>query len=171
MYRLTDDIARRRMLYPPPIATVASALVIDIPVGQRGAGLSLGRYYAILLEDDAEIAEAERFLSTTRDAPVPPDLFDRRPTRLYTANFVVIRYEPPAAGWPWLSVCQWPGKSGPGDPVPRGDMARGCYTMEAFETPSALEAHQAELLAQLGREHRLAVRMIAGDGLPPPGRC
>lgn len=171
MYRLTDDIARRRIMYSPPVVTVASVMVIDLPPARRGPGLSLGRYYAVLLECDEEIAEMERFLGASRSAPVLPDLFDRRPSRLRTDHVVLTRYEPPVAGWPWLSICRWPAPTDGSDRLPRAEMARGCYTMEMFDTPSALERHQADLLASLSRERSMRLRFVAGDRLPARGSC
>jgi hypothetical protein len=58
-YRLSDDLARRRLLYPSSIISAPSVLLIDLTPSMRGAGLGLGRYYAMIIETDAEHAEIE----------------------------------------------------------------------------------------------------------------
>lgn len=72
-YRLSDDLARRRTLYPSTIISAPSVLLIDVPAPLRGDGLGLGRYYAMILETDHEQAEAERLLDLPRPGPVAPD--------------------------------------------------------------------------------------------------
>ena len=111
MYRLSDDLAKRRLLYPSPLISAPSVLVIDLPVSNRGAGLPLGRYYPIILETDDECAEIERFLNAPRRAAVRSDILDLRPSQLRSDNVLISRYDPPVAGWPWLSVCRWPDSS------------------------------------------------------------
>lgn len=170
-YRLTDHIAKRRIIYPPPVPTVASVLVIEIPTDRRGPGLSLGRYYAIFAETDAEVGELERFLAAPRDGARAPDLLDRRASTLHADRILLIRYDPPAPGWPWLSACRWPEAGSLPPEASRGDMARGCYTMEMFETPSALESHQASVLATLARDRPVDVLLVAGDRLGSAGNC
>ncbi len=62
---------------------------------------------------------------------------------------MIARYEPPATGWPWLSLTRWP------DDVVQAVrhqalvMARGCHAMEIFERAEAIEAQHDALLDQL----------------------
>lgn len=167
--RLTDHLAKRRLFYPSALISAPGALVIDVPVGSRGPGLALDRYYVAILESEAEVAEMERLLAEPRSVPVPPDLFDDRPSGLLTDTILVSRYDPPKQGWPWLSICRWPASFAAAGGDLGMNMARGCYTMEAFQTPAALEAHQAELLESLAREHSITVRTLSADRMPAPG--
>jgi len=133
LYRLVDHLALDRRFYPSPIPGGPNVLVIDIPVGSRGAGLALGRYYPVILETEAEVDEFDRFLQRLRPKAVRPDIFDHRPSAFHSEQILVTRFEPPELGWPWASICKWPdsfARSG----LDQGlAMARGCYTMELFE--------------------------------------
>jgi hypothetical protein len=169
MHRLVDHLARRRILYRSSLLTAPSVLVIDVPPGSRGSNLSLGRYYPIILETEGEVAEVEGFLEAPRVKLLPPNLFDRRPSNLQTDNILISRYDPPERGWPWLSICRWPSSYASGGEAMIGEMARGCYSMEMFETANALDAH-CVLLVQLLREHHdINLRMISADNLPAAG--
>lgn len=169
MYRLSEDLARQRVLYPSPLISAPSVLVIDIPLSARGAGLALGRYYAIVLETDAERAELEHFLCEPRRGPVPPDLLDHRLSALVSDHVLISSYDPPAEGWPWLMVCRWPESLTAS--FAKTSMARGCYSMELFDSREAMEASSFRLIQTLGTEHEIAVRLLAADQMSAPGHA
>ena len=95
MYRLSDNLAKKRLLYPSPLISAPSVLVIDVPPLNRGTALPLGRYYPIILQTEDECAEIERFLIASRQEPVRPDIFDLRPSQLRSDNVLISRYNPP----------------------------------------------------------------------------
>lgn len=161
MHRLVDDLARRRILYRSRLLTAPSVLVIDVPLGSRGPNLSFGRYYPIILKTESEVVEVEGFLEAPREKLLSPNLFDRRPSNLQTDNILISRYDSPEQGWPWLSICRWLTSYAERGEAMIGEMARGCYSMEMFETADALDAHSV-LLVQL-----LTVSRHIGPGSPP----
>ena len=167
MYRLTDDIARHRVFYPSPMVGTPHVLLIDIPPTARGPGLALDRYYVILTETEGEIAELEAFLAAPRAVPVRPDLLDHRPSAIRTDDILLIRYDPPASNWPWLSVCRWP--RGTSQDEGALEMARGHYTFEAFAEQAVLERHCAELLTSLAWRCDLTIREISADRISAGG--
>ncbi len=170
MYRLSQTLARERMLYASPMIAAPSVMLIDMPVRNRGERLALGRYYAIILETDQERAELDRFLDEPRSTAVAPDLLDRRPSAMFSDNVLISRYEPPEEGWPWVLVCRWPEPySRVARDTPGCDMARGCYTMEVFEHSEDLEEHSIALLEQLGTQGRLSIRMLTPQSLSRSG--
>ena len=171
MYPLSEHLARRRLLYPSPLISAPSVLVIDLPAAHRGPRLPLGRYYPIIIETDAEETEVERFLAAPRQAPVVPDILDRRPSALWTDHVLVSRYDPPSEGWPWLSVCRWPDSLTSVGAAHGVEMARGCYTMEMFTDVEALEEHSLALIRSLGTQHEISVRLISADTLPAGGNA
>lgn len=149
MYRLSDDLAKAKLLYPSPLITAPSVLVIDVPPVNRGSGLALNRYYPIVLETDQEIDEMEHFVSQPRREPVPPDLFDLRPSQIRSDHVLIVRYEPPMTGSPWLLICRWPNDRRVAHPFFDVSLARGCYTMDMFCSETELDARQVELLNSL----------------------
>ena len=171
MYRLSENLARRRLLYPSPLISAPSVLVIDIPPSARGADLALGRYYAIVLETDTERAELERFLCEPRRGPVPPDILDHRLSALVSDHLLISSYDPPAKGWPWLMVCRWPESLTAGVAAAETSMARGCYTMELFDSREAMEESSLQVIQTLGAEHEIAVRLLAADRMPATGHA
>ena len=74
MVRLTDDLAAVRRLYARPLATLPDIMVIDIAVSYRHPNLSVGRYYGIMVETEAELSELDRFLKGERPAAIAPRL-------------------------------------------------------------------------------------------------
>ncbi len=164
MIRLSETLARRRMLYPRPIATLPDILVVDVPAPFAHPSLSLGRFYGIMIESSAEYDEFEAFLVTARPALVPPDLLDRRPSALITARIAMIEYVPPIPDWPWVLLCHWPATYAGVVPAEKDMFARGAYTVEMFETEQKLADAATVLLATLGRTADIAVHMISGDG-------
>lgn len=170
MYSLSQTLARDRMLYASPMIAAPSVMLIDMPLRNRGAGLALGRYYAIVLETDQERVELDHFLDRPREAPVAPDILDRRPSAMFSDNVLISRYEPPAHGWPWLLVCRWPEDySTAARQVSGCDMARGCYTMEVFRHGSELEAHSLLLIEQLATHSEIAIRLLTPSSLAQCG--
>lgn len=146
-------------------------MLIDVPLENRGAALALGRYYPIIVETDAELAELDRFLEETRSQPTAPDLLDRRPSQLWSPNVLISRYEPPLPGWPWLCVVRWP------EPFVQAaidqdvEMARGCYSMAAFQEPDEVDAHCIDLLENLGTCGELSVRLLTADRIGSGGHA
>lgn len=168
---LSDHLARRRLFYPSPIPVAPSLLVIDVPAGSRGGSLCLGRYYPIIIETEAERDELEAFLDAPRAVLTAPDLLDHRRSSLRAENILISRYEPPEFGWPWMSVCRWPDRFVASARLEGMEMARGCYTLEAFEDEHALNDHQAELVGSLAQRHELSLRMISPDLIHAPGHA
>ena len=168
---LVDSLARRRLLYPSPVLSTPSVLLIDIPTSMRTPSLPLGRYYFALLETESETAEMERFLAEPRDRLVAPTIFDHRPSLLATAQILISRYEPPLIGWPWVLVCRWPESHVRLCPVDAGDLARGAYSVELFDNEAEMEDAITAVIAQLGERHHLSMRLISGDMLPAVGNA
>ena len=97
MYRLTDDLARRRMTYPAPILGSPGVLLIDLPTAFRGPGLLLGRFCAAVIESHEEEVEMSAFLAAPRAGPVRPALLDRRPSAIHSDHALITHFEPPPA--------------------------------------------------------------------------
>ena len=171
MPRLADHVAKRRLLYPSPLVSAPAVLVIDIPADSRGPGLALDRYYAVILENEAEQAKLERFLCAWRPALVPPAIFDHQPSALQTDTVLISRYDPPIPGWPWVSVCRWPESFAEAGRDLQMGMARACYTMELFHTSDALDHHVLALLDALDKEHAISVRTLSADMMPGSGNA
>jgi hypothetical protein len=164
MVRLSDTLARRRRLYPRPLATLPDLLVIDVPAPFAHASLSLGRYYGIMIETAAEQEEIEVFLAADRDALGPPSLLDRRPSALTTAHITMVEHAPPAAKWPWVLLCHWPRSYASLVPAEADMFARGAYTVEMFEAAQSLADAAVLLLATLGQNTSVSVtRITSGD--------
>jgi hypothetical protein len=164
---LADGLARARLLYPPPLPSAPHILVIDVPTMSRGAGLGLGRYYAIIIETDAELEEVERYLMTERAEPLLPNLLDYRPSNVWTDTVLICRYDPPADGWPWLVLAHWPPIYAQAAKVRGIAMARGCYSFDLFEQADAADTHCVELLETLASRHPLEVRLLCAETAAP----
>jgi hypothetical protein len=169
MVRIADRIAQVRMLYPSPMTSAPSVLVIDVPRTNRGVGLPLDRYYSIIIETDEEAAEVERFLTEPRPAPWLPNLLNHRPSSIWTKNILISRYEPPAAGWPWLIVSRWPDAFKAMANRSGVDMARGCYTFEMLARADEADRHCVALLETLGSRHEISVRLLSAGTVATPG--
>lgn len=170
MYRLTDDLAARRRHYPPPVPGMPHLVLLDLPHRMRGPSLALNRYYVVLPETEEEVAEFVAFLAHERPGPVRPALLDDRPSAIRSSSLLVIRYEPPKRGWPWVTVCRWPGDVTPtvGQHV---EMARGCYSFEAFEDRASADESAIALLTVLRRRVDVSVRWLSADHLGQEGRA
>ena len=158
-----------RLFYPSPLITAPSVMIVEVPARYRGAMLPLGRYYPIIVETDVERDEVEQALVTGWRDGTGVALLDHRPSNLWSDRVLISRYDPPARGWPWVSVARWPDRFREVAADHGVEMARGCYTMELFATASELESHSATLVKGLGSQYPISVRMLSADSLPPGG--
>jgi len=145
--RLSDDLAARRCLYSMPLVTAPAVMVIDIPPQLAGAGLALDRYYIVITETDEELAAFEAFLAAEHEIMRPPDLLDRKPSRREAGAIGFFEFTPPEPSWPWILLCHWPRRFAQMFCADPDALARGAYSMEAFDDreslQSALKAHIA----------------------------
>lgn len=147
MTRLSDTLARRRVLYRRPIATLPDIMMLDIPIPFANAALPLGRYYPIIVETGAELLELEAYLDATRPSVIVPDLLDRRESALAAARITLAHYAQPGPDWPFLLLCHWP-RAYTRLVAPSADMfARGSYTMELLRTAPQL-GYQSRMLIE-----------------------
>jgi len=163
--RLTDDLAARRALYILPLANAPAAMVIDIPRHFARRGLALGRYYIVILETPHEAAEFETFLAADRPALCPPDLFDRRPSQRDTNAIIFFLFAPPKIGWPWILLCHWPADLAGHVTADPAALARGAYSMDAYESRAALQAALDAHIDALG--DRTTVEIVQALDVPP----
>jgi len=163
MYALTDDLARRRILYPRPLPTLPDILVIDVPPRFAHASLPLGRFYPILIETEAELLDVEAYLARSRAAPVQPDLLDQRPSQVAVDRIIFAAYAPAGTGWPHVLLCHWPARFVQAA-ADSAMFARRAYTTEMFDSAEQLTSASTRLLAVLGSGSALAVTLI-----PPAG--
>jgi hypothetical protein len=171
MVRLSDDLAAIRRLYARPIATMPDIMVIDIAARYRHPTLSMGRYYAVMIESEAEQHEFNGFLTADRPAPVAPALLDRRPTAVAGDRITIAVYAPPERDWPWLLLCHWPAAFAASAPADFDLFARGAYTIEMFEDEFASIAGARGLLASLGRHSDVKLTLITRERLPMAGQA
>lgn len=158
--RLVDTLAARRIIYPRAIETMPDIMVIDVAPPFAAAGLPLGRYYPIILENEAEQQELDAFLAADRDEPVVPDLLDRRPSNLTANRIIVSRYAPPEQDWPWVLVCYWPAVYA-AQVCDDGTMfARGRYTTEIFRSADEMDVATRRILATLEEHCSINVREL-----------
>lgn len=159
MYRLTDDIARARRLYPRPLATLPDLLLIDIPALFASRSLPLSRFYPVILETDEERQEFDDFLSAPRAGPISPDLLDRRPSHLSAERIVFAAYPAPTSPWPHVLLCHWP----PGYTMLSSDpthFARGAYTIEVFDIEARIYETAEHLVEVLSRRGAVDISII-----------
>ncbi|MDB5581518.1 MAG: hypothetical protein JWR80_6694 [Bradyrhizobium sp.] len=171
MVCLSDDLAAIRRLYARPIVTMPDIMVIEIAARYRHPSLSMGRYYAIMIESDAELHEVNDFLRAVRPAPVAPALLDRRPTAVAGDRITIAVYAPPERDWPWLLLCHWPGAFAALAPAGADMFARGAYTIEMFEDEVGSVAGARGLLASLGRHSDVKLTLITRERLPKAGQA
>jgi hypothetical protein len=161
--RLSDTLAKRRLTYRRPIPTLPNIVVIDVPEPFAHPDLSLGRYYAIMVETGAEARELNAFLDAVREFLVPPDLLDHRPSALTASSITLARYDPPLDGWPYILLCHWPAAYAAVVPERTDLFARGAYTIEMFEDDATLTAATANLIETLARNGELTLDAVAGE--------
>ncbi|WP_339348568.1 hypothetical protein [uncultured Sphingomonas sp.] len=162
--RLADDLARRRLCYPRPLPTLPDLCVIDVPAAYASATLPLGRYYPVIIETDREWCEWDAFLHAERDAPVAPDLLDRRASALIASEITFAHYDPIQPGWSWILLCRRPTEhiAVAGD---HGDLfARSAYTIKVTADPVARTKMQERLFASLDRHGMVEIVIV------PPSR-
>ena len=168
MVSLAATLARRRIYYPRPIASLPDILMIDVPRRFADRGLARARFYPIMVETPGEQSELEAFLSEDRDSLVSPGILDERLSTLPKEHLTIAHYRPSQAGWPYVQLCQWPAEfvaraSGGGR-----QFARGAYTFELFHGRKRLEAASQLLLASLDRRHALNVEVVFPDWSQDP---
>lgn len=162
--RLTDELAARRRLYPRPFFTAPAVMIIDIPRRLAGPGLSLGRYYPVILENGEEVTEFEAYLAAERPALIAPDLFATRPTSSQIAAITFFEFVPPEAGWPWVLLCQWPKEHAMRVSDVPDLLARGAYTIETFASREELVSAAARFIGTLGGIASLRTIIGSPDG-------
>jgi hypothetical protein len=134
-------------------------MVIAIPQPYAGPDLLLGRYYPVVIETSEELKEMEGYLAASCPRSRSPDLLDYRPSTLVTEHISFAAYAPPADEWPHLLLCHWPSVYALAASDPRL-FARGAYTTEMFWSEAGLHRSTSRLLAVLGRDIALDVRLI-----------
>lgn len=170
MIRLADGLARRRIVYPRLLPTVPDVMVIHVDEAYRSPSLTLGRYYPIVIENEVERGELERFLAAERVEAVAPDLLDMRPSRIVSDEVLARRFAPPAAGWPWLTVFRWPPDFQQAAEREGVSMARGCYTTELSERDIDDQLSTTAVLEELAKRHNAKIRMLSAELTVGSGR-
>ena len=148
--RLSDELAARRCLYAMPLVTAPAVMVIDIPPHLAGQSLALDRYYIVMIETDEELAAFEAFLTADRDDLRSPDLLDRKPSCREAGEISFFEFAPPDPGWPWILLCHWPQRFARTFGEDPDALARGAYSMEAFEDRKSLESALTAHIAAFG---------------------
>jgi hypothetical protein len=168
MASLAATLARRRIYYPRPIASLPDILMIDVPRRFASKRLPLGRFWPIMVETIEEQSEIEAFLKADRASLVPPDLLDERPSTCPKAHPTIAHYRPSEAGWPFVQLCQWPADFAARTSVRDRMFARGAYTFELFRDRASLEKATKVLLASLDRRHAPHVEIVFPEWSPDP---
>ena len=160
MVSLATTVARRRIYYPRPVASLPDILMIDIPSRFSSERLCSGRFHPILIETIEEQSEIEEFLGQERDFLVAPDPFEERPSIFARQHLTIAHYGPSEAGWPFIQLCQWPAalvaKASSKDRM----FLRGTYTFELFQTRKRLETATKILLESLDGRDAVHVETI-----------
>jgi hypothetical protein len=168
MISLAATLARRRIYYPRPVATLPDILMIDVPRRFPSERLALGRYWLIMVETIDEQSEIESFLEMERDSVVLPDLLDERPSRMPTKHLTIAHYRPSEPRWPYVQLCEWPADFTAKAPDKNRMFKRGAYTFELFRDRERLEKATKILLASLDRRHAPHVEIVFPDWAPDP---
>jgi hypothetical protein len=148
--RLIDTLAAQRIYYSRSIPTLPDLLLIDIPRPHAASSLALGRYYPVILETFAEACEFEAFLCAEREHLVPPDMLDRRSSKLQSDDIVFARYAPPTAGRPWILLCCWPTRYTAMISSPQSEFARQAYTIDVYDSLDEVVVAEHTMLTTLG---------------------
>lgn len=168
MVSLAATIARRRISYPRPVASLPDILMIDIPRRFATKRLPLGRFYPIMVETIEDQSEVDAFLEEERDLLVSPDILDERPSTLQREHLTIAHYGPAQSGWPFVQLCQWPAEFAAKASNKDRKFARGAYTFELFRDRKRLETAATVLLASLDRRHALRVETVFPDWSADP---
>ncbi|HYX19969.1 MAG TPA: hypothetical protein VFA98_03895 [Thermoanaerobaculia bacterium] len=170
MVSLAATLARRRIYYPRPVASLPDVLMIDIPRRFAGKRLPLGRFYPIVLETIEEQSEIEAFLAEERDDVVAPDLLDERPSAFAGEHLTIAHYAPSKRGWPFMQLCRWPAEfAARTESAGERIFSRGAYTFELFRDRVRLEAATKVLLESLERRRPVRVETVFPDWSADPG--
>ena len=168
MVTLAATLARRRIYYPRPVASLPDILMIDIPRHFASGRPPLKRFYPIMVESIDEQSEVEAFLDKERDLLVPPDVLDERPSTLPRKHLTIAHYGPLEPGWPFVQLCQWPAGFAAKASSPDRIFARGTYTFELFQNRKRLEKASKALLASLDERQALHVEIVFPDWSADP---
>jgi hypothetical protein len=168
MVSLAATLARRRIYYPRPVATLPDILMIDVPRRFAGNRLPLGRFWPVMVETIEEQSELEAFLEEERASLVSPGLLDERPSTMPRTHLTIAHYRPAEAGWPFVQLCQWPAEFAARTSSEERMFARGAYTFELFPGRDSLEKATRILLASLDRQHSPHVEIVFPDWAPDP---
>src|SRR5512147_437789 len=128
MVSLDATLARRRIYYPRPVATLPDVLMIDVPRRFANRRLVLGRFWPIMVETIDEQSEVEAFLGRERHSVVLPDFLDERASLMPREHLTIAHYRPSEPRWPYLQLCQWPADFTARAPDKDRTFARGAYT-------------------------------------------
>lgn len=169
MVSLAATIARRRIYYPRPIASLPDILLVRIPRRFANRRVRPSGFCAIMVETVEEQEELDAFLAQERDRLVPPGLLDERPSTLAREHLTIAHYGPSKSGWPFLQLCQWPAEFAAKASSMDRLFARGVYTFELFDDRTRLEEASMALLASLDGRHALNVEIVFPDWSADPG--
>ena len=168
MVSLAATLARRRIYYPRPVASLPDILMIDIPRRFASKRLPSGRFYPIILETVEEQSEVEAFLAEERDSVIRPDLLDGRPSTSAREHLTIAHYKPSKTSWPYMQLCQWPAEFAARASSRDRVFARGAYTFELFRDRRQLEEATRVLLASFDRRHALRIETVFPDWSADP---
>ena len=169
MVSLAATLARRRIYYPRPVASLPDILMIDIPRRFASGGLAPGRFTPIMVETMEEQSEVEAFLAAERELLVSPDLLGERPSKLAREHLTIAHYGSLQPGWPFVQLCQWPAEFAARASRKGRNFARGSYTFDLFRDRRRLEKATRVLVASLDRKHAFHVETIFPDWSADPG--
>jgi hypothetical protein len=168
MVSLAATLARRRIYYPRPVATLPDILMVDVPRRLASKRLALGRFWLMMVETIDEQSEVDLFLEMERHSIVHPDLLDERPSLMPTKHLTIAHYRPSAPRWPYVQLCQWPADFAEKTPDKNRMFKRGAYTFELFLDRDTLEKATKILLASLDRRHAPHVEIVFPEWAPDP---
>jgi hypothetical protein len=165
---LAATIARRRIYYPRPVASLPDILLIDVPPRFADKNAERRRFHPVLVETIEEQSELEAFLAADRESLVSPDLLGERASTLPKRHLTIAHYAPSEAGWPFILLCQWPAEFAARTASADRQFARGVYTFELFRDRRRLEQASSGLLGSLDRQHTPHVEIVFPDWSQDP---
>jgi hypothetical protein len=168
MVTLAGTLARRRIYYPRPIASLPDILMIDIPPRFVSRLPPLKRFHPIMVETVEEHAELEKFLEQERESLIAPDLLDARLSTFPKEHLTIAHFRPSQPRWPYVQLCQWPAEFAARASSKDRMFARGAYTYALFRDRKRLETATTILLASLDQRHALHVETIFPDWAADP---
>jgi hypothetical protein len=168
MVSVASKIARRRIYYPRPVASLPDILMIDMPRRFASKRLPMRRYYPIFVETVDEQSEMEAFLAEEHDSEVAPDILDERPSTFEKQHLTIAHYGPSKFGWPFVQLCQWPAEFAARGSGKDRMFARGAYTFELFRDRERLEEATKVLLEALRRRDAIHIETVFPDWSADP---